>query len=364
MFFRITGDYPACVREYGDLITRYAADVVGHNQLALCSSMLRDMDRALDEMRQVVTLLPNRTLFRDNLALYANYATDFDTAEREAQAIKEKDVFSVLALAFAQAGKGRIAEARKTYERMSAMNALGGSLAASGLADLSILEGRYTEAIQQLTPAVAADLESKNPDRAAAKLALLASAQLLRGQKAAAVASAERALSLSEVVKIRFLAARTFIEGGAVEKARPQIKVLGDSLQTEPQAYAKILEGGIALSAGDPRAAVKLLTEANGMLDTWIGNFDLGRAYEEAKAYTQAESQFDRCVKRRGEAISLFLDQEPTLSALPAVYYHQGRVREANDKATAADAYRAYLALRGGSTEDPVARDLRRYAAK
>jgi tRNA A-37 threonylcarbamoyl transferase component Bud32 len=364
MFARVTGDYPQCVKEYGDLITRYAADVVGHNQLALCSSMLRDMPRALDEMQQVVTLLPNRTLFRDNLALYANYASDFDRAEKEALAIEDPDVFSVLALAFAQAGKGQIAEARKTYERMSAMNALGQSLAASGLADLSILEGRYAEAIQQLTPAVAADLESQNHDRAAAKLALLASAQLLRGQKAAAVASAERALSLSQVVKIRFLAARTFIEAEAVQKARPLITSLGNELQTEPQAYAKILEGGIALNSGDARAAIKLLTEANGMLDTWIGNFDLGRAYEDAKAYIQAESQFDRCLKRRGEAISLFLDQEPTLSVLPPVYYHQGRVREASNKAAFGESYRSYLVLRGDSTDDVVARELRRSTAK
>ena len=34
------------------------------------------------------------------------------------------------------------------------------------------------------------------------------------------------------------------------------------------------------------------------------------------------------CIKRRGEALSLFLDEEPTYSYLPPVYYYQGRVRE------------------------------------
>ena len=37
MFFRLTGDYKQCVKEYGELIARYAADVVGHNQVALCA---------------------------------------------------------------------------------------------------------------------------------------------------------------------------------------------------------------------------------------------------------------------------------------------------------------------------------------
>ena len=29
MFYRMTGDYQQCVKEYGDLIARYAADVAG-----------------------------------------------------------------------------------------------------------------------------------------------------------------------------------------------------------------------------------------------------------------------------------------------------------------------------------------------
>ena len=71
------------------------------------------------------------------------------------------------------------------------------------------------------------------------------------------------------------------------------------------------------------------LTEANTLLDTWIGRFDLGRAYLEAGLFTQADSEFDRCIKRRGEALSLFLDEEPTFGFFPSVYYYQGRVREA-----------------------------------
>ncbi len=55
------------------------------------------------------------------------------------------------------------------------------------------------------------------------------------------------------------------------------------------------------------RAAVGSFTEANDILDTWIGRFDLGRAYLELGAFTEADSEFDRCVKRRGEALALFL---------------------------------------------------------
>jgi hypothetical protein len=48
---------------------------------------------------------------------------------------------------------------------------------------------------------------------------------------------------------------------------------------------------------------VKLLTDANGILDTWLGHFGLGRAFFEAGAFPQADSAFDRCIQRRGEAL-------------------------------------------------------------
>ena len=88
IFYSATGDYQACVKEYGDLIARYAADVSARNGLALCSTYLRNMPKAVEEMRQVVKILPNRALYRVNLALYADYAGDFETGESEARGIR------------------------------------------------------------------------------------------------------------------------------------------------------------------------------------------------------------------------------------------------------------------------------------
>ncbi len=47
----------------------------------------------------------------------------------------------------------------------------------------------------------------------------------------------------------------------------------------------------------------------------------------------QADSEFDRCIQRRGEALALFLDEEPTYAFFPPVYYYRGRVREAMNTA-------------------------------
>ena len=182
-----------------------------------------------------------------------------------------------------------------------------------------------------------ADLASKDPDRAANKYAALAYTEVLRGNGAAAIEAAERALTHSSAVKIRFLAGRVFAEAGASDKARTQRDSLADGLQVEPRAYARILDGMLALKAGDARAAIEPLTAANALLGTWIGHYDLGRAYLEAGAFTQADSEFDRCITRRGEALSLFLDEEPTFGLFPSVYYYQGRVREGLNSAASAD---------------------------
>jgi tetratricopeptide (TPR) repeat protein len=363
MFYRVTGDYEQCVKEYGELIARYAADVVAHNQRALCLSQLRDMRGAVDEMQQVVNLLPNRVLFRDNLALYANYAGDFARGEKEAGVIKEPDVYASLALAFAQLGQGQLPQAIETYQKLGTINALGASFAWSGLGDLATLEGRYSDAVRILEEGAAADLKAMDADRAATKFAALANVQLLRQQNRAAIAAADKALTNSNAVKIRFLTARVFVEAGAAVKAKALSAALASELQAEPRAYAKIIDAEAALEAGEARQAITLLNEANMLLDTWIGHFDLGRAYLEAGAFAQADSEFDRCLKRRGEALALFLDEEPTYGYLPPVYYYQGRVREGLKSTGFVESYRAYLNIRGKSTEDPFLAEVRRRAA-
>jgi len=362
-YYRVTGDYQKCVSEYGQLIARYAADVIGHNQRALCLSQLRDMKGAVEEMRSVVAILPKRVLFRDNLALYRNYATDFAGAEKEIGQIPEPDTYGTLALALSQLGQGRFAEATTTYEHLATIDALGASFATMGLGDLAALQGRFGEAVQILRRGADKEKADGGPDRAAAKLLAASNAELARGNKRAAIAAAQEAMAVSKVVKVRFLAARTFIEAGDLAAAKPIITDLGLEFQAEPQAYAKILEGDLVLNGGDPRVAVRVVEEANKLLDTWIGHFYLGRAYLQAGRLPEADSEFDRCLTRRGEALSLFLDEEPTFAFLPAVYYYQGLVREGLKTEKFADSYRAYLAIRGASKEDPLVSDVQKRAA-
>jgi tetratricopeptide (TPR) repeat protein len=253
-----------------------------------------------------------------------------------------------------------LSEAADNYRKLGTMGALGASYLASGLGDIAIYQGNFAEAIQILERGAAADLAAKTPDRAAIKFTAIGYAHLSAGRKAPAVAAAEKALLTSKsMMAVRFLAARLFAEGGAIDKAKPLAAALSAEIPAEPQTHGRILEGLIALQSGNPREAIKILSEANNIIDTWFGHYDLGRAYLEAATFLQADSEFDRCFARRGETLSL-MDEGPTFGQFPLAYYYQGRVKEALKTASFADSYRKYLEIRGVSTEDPLRAEVRK----
>jgi tetratricopeptide (TPR) repeat protein len=264
------------------------------------------------------------------------------------------------ALALAQQGQGKGAEATKSYQALASVPGAGPSYTTSGVADVALYEGRFADAASLFADGAAADLAAKDADRAAAKQAALAYTELTRGRVRQARAAADLALANSTAMQIRFLAARVYAQTGAVPQARLIAARLATELQAEPQAYAKIIDGVIALERANPREAIKVLSEANALLDTWIGRFDLGRAYLAAGAFPQADSEFDRCLKRSGEALSLFLDEEPTSGFLPPVYYYQDRVREGMKSTGFAEPYRTYLSIREKAGEDPRLAEIRK----
>src|SRR4051812_5226562 len=141
-YYRMSGDYQGCVKEYGEYTAKFPADVNAHNNRVLCLSKLRNMREAVAEMRQAVQILPRRVLFRSNLAIYSDYAGEFEAAEQAAGAVEEPNDLATLAVAFAQLGQDRPAEARATYGTLAAISRRGASWSAAGLGDLALYEGR------------------------------------------------------------------------------------------------------------------------------------------------------------------------------------------------------------------------------
>jgi tetratricopeptide (TPR) repeat protein len=259
-----------------------------------------------------------------------------------------------------QLGKGQVQDAKSTYERLAAINARGASMASDGLADLCLYEGRNVDAVNILDGAIAEDLKDKDSDAAAIKMAMLAQAHIAAGQGAAARAAAEQAVTSSQDMSVVFWASRVFIALGEESRAQSLAKQLANQFQADPQAYAKLIGGEAMLKRGKTREAMESFQQAEKLADTWLGRFDLGLAYLEAGAFTEADSEFELCLKRRGEAASVFLDEEPTFRVFPTVYYYYGRTQEGLKSSAAFESYKTFVAIRGKGDPDPLVVDARR----
>ena len=359
----LTSDYQKCVDEYGSLLQRYSADTGAYTNIAICLIQLHNVQKATEFDRRAVSILPKRPIYHANLAFDLVFSGDFQGAVKEAdQTVKLGYVNGYLLHAFASLGQEQIAQAVEDYKNLGKAIP---SDATTGLADVAAYEGRYSDAVKILESGIKDDLGGTKPDKdaAATKYWMLAHVQVLRNQKAAALQAAKLALENNTAFQTRLIAGQVYAALGEEAKAQELATGLGNELQVEAQAYAKLIQGEIALKNGDSRGAIKLFTDANNLLDTWIGRFDLGRAYLAAGAFAEADSEFDRCIQRRGEAVSLFVDLS-TYGYFPPAYYYQGRAREGMKATGFADSYKKYISIRGKAGEDPLLADARRGAGQ
>ncbi len=362
LYYGTTGNWEKCAEEYGALVKSYPGDNIGHNNLAICLSKLRNFPGAIAEARLDNQMHPN-ALAQSDVSLFASYSGDFQNGEAQAREVRQlypSSEYGYLALAFAQLGQEKLTDASDTYTQLAQLGEHGASLSNWGLADMALFQGRFADAVRMLEKGASSDLAAKNNDAAAEKFATLAYAQLWMQRKAPAIAAADNALANSQSVKVRLLSALVYAETGQQAKAQKVAESLASEVQSEAQADAKIIEADLALSRKDATQAVRTLTEADTLLDTWLGHFELGRAYLEANAFAEADSEFDQCLKRRGETLSLFMDDVPSYGFFPPVYYYQARVREGLKSPGFAESYRTYLSIRGQAGEDPLLADIRR----
>ncbi len=368
--FRTRGLYYVTVRkpdraveELKNLVAQYPSDTNGIANLALAYFYKRDMVQALAVGRRFTDIYPKAVPQRNNVGLFAMYAGDFETAVREQRAVLElnpKFHLAFVGLALAQLAEGKPDEAGETWRRLASIDAHGASLAAMGLADMALAEGKSAEAAALLEKGAADDLAAKDTDAAAAKLIALAESQLALGKEKAALLSAEKAVSLAKGENIVFPAAQVFIAAGRTPRALELAADLGKRLEDDPRAYGLLIEAEAQLKAGKAGEAVRTIEAARAISDTWLGHFLLGRAYVEAGAFTEADAELETCMKRRGEATAVFLDEVPSWRLYGPVLYWRGRAQEGLKSPAAADSFKAFLAIRGNAGGDTLVADARR----
>src|SRR5262249_24779076 len=211
LYYLGSGNWQKCIEEYSELTKGYPGDNIGHTNLALCYSQLRNWKKAIEEARLDVNVNPQHpgALGLGNLALFSSYGGDFQGGEDAATRLQQllpSFEYGYLSMAFAQLGKGDLNKAAESYRKLATVSDLGSSLAASGLAAWDLKGGVLTEPSRTLDKGASADLAAKNSDSAADKFAALAYARLLSGQPKDAEKFAEKALATSQSTKIKFLA--------------------------------------------------------------------------------------------------------------------------------------------------------------
>jgi tetratricopeptide (TPR) repeat protein len=365
VYYTFLGNTDKAIDELTQLVQQYPSDSAGMANLALSYFFRRDMKQALETGRRAVDLNPKNVIQRNNVGLYAMYAGDFDAAIREQQVVLQMNPSFGLAYvgtALPQLGKGQNTQAEQTYHQLEALGAQESSQAAIGLADLALYEGRAGDAIQILDKGIAADLKLKDLDGAATKYVTLGEADLLEGKTSLARAAADKAVASSNDLGVSFRAARIYLAAGENTKSLDVARKLAAKLEPDPQAYAKLIEGEEQLKGGKPRDAITLFEESRKISDTWMGRFDSARAYLDAEAYAEADSEIEVCLKRRGEATALFLDESPTYHLFPPVYYYLGRVQEGLKSPAAKESYQTFLGMQPKGAS-PLLADARRRLA-
>jgi len=369
--FRTRGGYYLLTRnadkardEFQALVDKFPADTAGLANLALVHFYKRDMNRALEVGRRAVDIYPNNVIRRNNLALFAMYASDFQAADREASEVLKQNPTrekGFVAQAISQAGLGHPDAARATYTRLQQVSDPGRAMAANGLADLALYQGHLAEAATVLQRAMQAENDTF---RRARFTVTAAETRLMQGRVRDAAALARQVVNGTTDPGLLFLAGRVLVEAGDEATAAEIGGKLAQRLDTESQMYGGVLDGEIALHKNEPRAAIEKLKAAQSVANAWIVHFDLGRAYLRGEAYAEASSEFDECQKRIGEATSLLLDDVPTVRLTAPLLYYQARAHEGLGSPAAQDNYKQFLAIKQGADEAGLVADARRRLAR
>ena len=358
-------DYQMAIRQYTDLVKKYPADSAAHNNLAVAYFNTLDFTSALAHGQTAINIYPRSFKFRANYALYAMYAGDFKTAAETAQKlVEENPAFETayLPLAMEALASGDPARARVFYQQASKVGEAGASLAAIGLADVAMFQGRSEDVVSSLPEWIERDLEQKNEFGAVAKLLALAQAHAARGRAAASQTALTRARGLAEDDSVLVTSARLAVEAGRMQQARAIAEELGKRRPAQSRALGKVIEAELSMRAKEYPAAIDLLDAAGKLADLWLVRYTRGQALFQALEYQAALTEFEECQRRRGEATAVFLDDSPTFRYYATVPYWLGRAREMRGLDPRIQ-YKEFLAFRDDAAQDPLVNDARRRLA-
>jgi len=360
-YMAVSKNYRKAIESYESLVQKFPADGAGHNNLAVAYFSTLNFERAMQEGLRVLEIYPSSIFYKQNFALYAMYAGEFELAEARGREVIVQDAtrhYAWLPIATAAMSRGDLAQAELNYRSMAATGARGESQANLGLADIVLYRGQYAAAAELLQSGIAADIEAGNKRATATKYIALAKAHTELGDTEASIQAISDALSAGGGLARQVPAALLHLQHGHTDLAAEIGSELSQQLQPQSRAYGNMILGIVDSRAGRHVDALDKLTSAIELSDFWLVRFYLGQAYLAAGSDAEALDEFSICHSRRGEASAIFLDDLPSWRYLATLPYWLGRAQQQVGMWTAAQqSYREYLELRPDS--EPLAADAR-----
>jgi len=357
-YSRVTHNRDKSIESYRTLVEKFPADDAAHNGLAIQYFYSLDFASALEAGGALLDIYPSSVMGRSNYALYAMYASDFETAVAEAEKVREIDptYFKAwLPVATKALADGDIDAAQQSYENMSQTGGRGELTGLLGLADTAIYSGDYATGRSYLEQSIAKAETAGSQYYQSTSYIALAEAYLLEENAPSALESLRTAADFSNGLSRRVPSALMYLTTGNTADAEGLADELGKSLQPQSRAYARLIEGLIALSKGETVEAINLISSGVRLADLWLLRYYLGKAYFEAGHFAEALDEFMMCASRRGEATAIYLDDLPTYRYMATLPYWLARAQqELGMQEAAVDNYTAFLTLRpsGGPLAD------------
>lgn len=352
IYHLINRNFQGAIEECSQLVEKFPGDFAGYTNLALAYFYARDYAKAEEIGIKAVELYPANILPHFNLSWYALVAGNYELSEQEVQKALEIDPEydeTLVVLALSKLARENTQSAIETYNQLKSISPEGASLAALGLADVALYEGRITDAIDILQKRLDFDKTTNRTEYLSVKRIMLAQALCSQNQNTEALKMVTQALEASRGTDTLFPAAQIYITCGREKEALALAQQLKQRLASEPQTYGTLIEGEISLKQGKNREAIDVFKAAQALLDTWLGRFALGRAYLAAELFPEAHAEFDACLRRKGEATSVFFNDAPSFSYLPPVYYYLGRAQEGLGSSGSAASYQKFLSIKANA---------------
>jgi len=350
-YFAAIGDAEQARVQNEQLVAKFPSDAAGASNLALAYFNQFKFARALELGRQAASIYPGNVLRQSNVALFALYASDFETAAKQAAEVLKlnKDYpRGHLVIAMTQLAAGNIDQAAATYRAMRTLPAPGNDFAVVGLADIARYRGRLEEAASLLTDALAS--EKGLTPRARFTIAL-AAARHAQGRSADAL-KLVNGIKIAELDNAGVAAlGELFASTARAREANAAADELLRRGSSDARAFGSVVRAQVAFANNNTDEALRILTDVRKDVDAWLVRFWLGRTYLAQNKIPEADSEFEACLSRRGEGAAVFIDDFPTFHRLLDAYYYQGLTREGLKSDRAIEFFKTFLAPKEGGDE-------------